>query len=95
MVKYKASVRVNGSLKLASETPPKTKYGKQQQNQWGARRKGPDALQRWICCPDDRADLERDQSDQCQKPECKYPDGHTDRSAVQRQQIVDRNECDG
>ena len=70
-VKYKASVRVRGSLKLADRDPThdEIRGGKQQQKQRNARRKSSNRPQRRICCPDDRADLKSDEYHKRHEPD--------------------------
>jgi hypothetical protein len=35
-----------------------------------------------MCCPDNRANLKRDQSDKGQEPDCEHPDRHTYRGGT-------------
>ena len=89
-VKYSASVRVSGAVKLPGGEPGRDEVGAGEQRQeqrhaGGERLDRPQARERR---GDDRADLEGDQSDEHHQPDDQHRDDDGGGGAVERQQII-------
>jgi double-stranded uracil-DNA glycosylase len=73
-------------------TRDEIRAGEQQEKYWNARRKRPDGPERWIRRLNDGTDLIHDKADKRQEANSQNGYGGPDRGAVQRQQVIDRNE---